>query len=113
MNHQTFLTRLLALLAADASKRTPPRPTLPGQPANGGTAPSPPALVWRSPIRWDHEPSERRPVGNKPMPTDGDPPYTRDQLQRMDSKFVNRLELALAAGFEHRAAAEAVSERLR
>jgi len=109
--HQAFRVRLRHMLIGDLSQRTPPLPTLPGQPANGDVAPEPsPTSSWRQPTRWDYPaPSTRKPVGkaNKPAANDGDPPYSSQQLKEMDSRFVKRVERAFATGAESMAAASA------
>jgi hypothetical protein len=87
--YQAFLSRLLHLLAADASWREPPPVSLPGRP-NGSVAPepAPPVSSWQ--------------VGkaDRPMPSDGDPPYSAAELEQMNQRFAAALERAIKHGKE-------------
>jgi hypothetical protein len=109
------LRRLIRMLAGDASQRTPPPVTLAGQPTNGSIVhDEPPALPdERRGSKWGRVQSTLRghvgrsnlPEGNEPIAEDANGPYSREELERMDRKFVSRLERAFESGEESRAAA--------
>jgi hypothetical protein len=102
--HKIFLSRLLSMLAGDRSQRVPPPPTLPGRPpAPPAASAAPPPSAWRPDNRWERpEPPARKAVGNGDRDTerDGDPPYSREQLELMNHRFVTALERAIENGNE-------------
>src|SRR5262245_13139057 len=109
---QAALKRLIRLLAGDG-RRPPPPVTLAGRPTSNGYAnqaapPVPPR--WKPDSKWDHGPGRPAHVSpaREPSHSDGDPPYSREELERMNERFAQRLERAFARGKERRTAASAM-----
>jgi hypothetical protein len=98
--HYAAFVKLGRLLAGAASYRRPPPVSLPGRPAT--PPPAPPALP--PPVPLDSRPASWVPrgkaVAHPGKATDGDPPYSRAQLERMNTRFAERLEHAIAQGKE-------------
>jgi hypothetical protein len=94
------LARLVRLLCGDASHRPPPSVSLARRPALPAAPPT------SSPVATTRQKSERRtlPWGKTAAqpPTDADArdPYSREELEQMDSRFVRRLEHAINCGKE-------------
>jgi hypothetical protein len=99
--------RVIRLLARDSSRRIPPPVSLAGRPADFTPAippPSPPAVArTRTPPSGHNGKAPDR----EPTTDDATGPYTPEQLESMNARFVARMELAFATGDETRAAAGA------
>jgi len=104
--------RLVRMLAHDGQHRRPPPVTLPGQPASNGPI-DPPAAA-ELPEQWTGGWKElyvapRATAGehSRPKPNDGNGPYSRGELLRMNRRFIGAIERAFANREESRAAASA------
>ena len=98
---------LAARLVRDEQRKRLPI-TLPGRPVVAKpTEPSPPSPPTTAPrTGWLKLPEGGAPAGYREMdPVDVLPPYTREQLVRMNDRFVHRLERAFARGRESRTSA--------
>src|SRR5215472_9511697 len=94
---------IATMLAYDRASRPPPPVTLPGRPA-AITAAIAAVDVAREPRgpRDEHRGAPSPWAGGAtPQPGDEDPTWTREQLVRMNTRFVDRVEKAIAAGLEH------------
>jgi hypothetical protein len=97
------LAHLIRMLTGDANRPRSPI-SLPGRPVN----PAPPTL----PLAPDEQPSSGSKWGRLPIPAargeptaeDAEWTYTRDALERMNRRFAERLERAIASGQEHQPA---------
>jgi hypothetical protein len=93
------LAKLVRMLVGDAARPRPPislpgRPTLPTSPPPA-TAPAPPT------VRYFRRALPTGKVINAPSKdSDARDPYSREQLERMHTRFVERLERAIARGEE-------------
>ena len=104
----TIHRRLAIMLSIDRDRR-PPRPiTLAGRPTVV-IEPPPPPRKRRSETAWgpqlDCPRGEVRRLDAEPEDIHG--PYTREQLLRMNARFVQRVKRAFKRGTETRAAATA------
>jgi hypothetical protein len=97
------LAKLVRMLVGDTARPRPPislagRPTIPTPPPpSAASAPVPvthPRPLGRTPREKAVEPSNDD--------ADAREPYSREQLERMDRRFVERLERAIKRGQEHR-----------
>jgi hypothetical protein len=99
----------------DEQRKRPPI-TLPGRPVvTKPTEPSPPSPPTTAPrTGWLKLPEGGAPAGYREMdPVDVLPPYTREQLVRMNDRFVHRLQRAFARGRESRTSAASLQPEKR
>jgi len=102
-------TSIIGLLTRDRTLRPPPTVSLPGRPAavtvsttaDVDRAPPP---TWERGPRHEHAGKTAMRAGGgattEPQPGDEVPTWTREQLVRMNDRFVAAMERAIAAGKE-------------
>jgi hypothetical protein len=90
--HRAALYRLIRMLCGDDRRPRPPV-SLPGRMPAAALAPTPPT----PPVRYFRRAPPAGKMANAPSTdADGRDPYSRKQLDRMDRRFAQRLELAIA-----------------